>query len=175
MTSLTFLGEFPQVALALAFSFACALILAFVCLRIVVRLVTREQYNVTDAPRRVSAIVWNAGDAARAGAINGGSGGETGGRFHSGPYLLPAAATHNRFARNPKSDGARAGRVIQLPGRASGGTAEAGTADNSGGGTSRMVASDDLGKCARLTLRSLADPGRRPDGYHAAVEPPSVH
>ena len=29
MTSLTFLGEFPQVALALAFSFACALVMAF--------------------------------------------------------------------------------------------------------------------------------------------------
>ena len=133
MTSLTFLGEFPQVALALAFSFACALIMAFACLRIVVRLVTREQYNVTDAPRRVSAIVWNADGVPRAGAIDGGSGRETDESFHSGPYLLPAAAPRNRFARNPKPDGAPTGRVIQLPSRASGGTADAGTADNGGG------------------------------------------
>jgi hypothetical protein len=133
MTSLTFLGEFPQVALALAFSFACALIMAFACLRIVVRLVTREQYNVTDAPRRVSAIVWNAGDAARASAIDGGSGGEAGGPFHAGPYLLPAAAPHNRFARNPKLDGARTGRVIQLPSRVAGGVAEGGCGNDGGG------------------------------------------
>lgn len=128
MTSLTFLGEFPQVALALAFSFACALIMAFACLRIVVRLVTREQYNVTDAPRRVSAIVWNADGAARAGAIDGGCGRATG-----GPYLLAAAAPHNRFARIPKSDGAPTGRVIQLPSRISRGAAESGRGDDSGG------------------------------------------
>ena len=124
MTSFTFLGEFPQVALALAFSFGCALVMAFGCLRIVVRLVTREQYNVTDAPRRVSAIVWNADVPADAGAIDGGSGRATG-----GPYLLPAAAPRNRFARVRKSDGARTGRVIQLPNRASGGTAESGRGD----------------------------------------------
>lgn len=128
MTSLTFLGEFPQVVLALAFSFACALIMAFACLRIVVRLVTREQYNVTDAPRRVSAILWNADAAARAGAIDGGSSRATG-----GPYLLPAAEPHNRFARIPKSDGTPASRVIQLPSRVAGGVAE-GECGNDGGG-----------------------------------------
>ncbi len=127
MTSLTFLGEFPQVALALAFSFACALIMAFACLRIVVRLVTREQYNVTDAPRRVSAIVWNADGAPRAGAIDDRSGRATG-----GPYLLPAAAPRNRFARVPKSDGAPTGRVIQLPSRASAGAAEGGHGNDDG-------------------------------------------
>ena len=128
MTSFTFLGEFPQVALALAFSFGCALVMAFGCLRIVVRLVTREQYNVTDAPRRVSAIVWNADVPADAGAIDGGSGRATG-----GPYLLPAAAPRNRFARIPKPDDARAGRVIQLPSRATAGTEENGRGDNDGG------------------------------------------
>ena len=125
MTSLTFLGEFPQVALALLFSFACALVMAFVFLRIVVRLVTREQYNVTDAPRRVRAIVWNPGDAAGPRAtdavIDGGSGGAT-----VGPYLLPAAAPHNRFARLPKSDSTSGGRVIQLPIRAGGESEESG-------------------------------------------------
>jgi hypothetical protein len=128
MTSPTFLGEFPQVALALAFSFACALLLAFGCLRMVVRLVTREQYNVTDAPRRVSAIVWNAAGGPCRGAIDGGSSGATG-----GPYLLPAAAPRNRFARVPKPDGGGAGRVIQLPSRASGRIAEAGPGVDGGG------------------------------------------
>ena len=128
MTSLTFLGEFPQVALALAFSFACALIMAFVCLRIVVRLVTREQYNVTDAPRRVSAIVWNSDGAPRAGAIDGGSGSATG-----GPYLLPAAAPHNRFARVPSPDASGDGRVVPLSQRAGGRTAKDGPGRDGGG------------------------------------------
>ena len=128
MTSLTFLGEFPQVALALTFSFACALVMAFVFLRIVVRLVTREQYNVTDAPRRVSAIVWNADVSTGTGATDGGSGNATG-----GPYLLPAAAPRNRFARIPKPDGARAGRVIQLPSRAPAGAEENGGGNSDGG------------------------------------------
>ena len=128
MTSPTFLGEFPQVALALAFSFACALVMGFVFLRIVVRLVTREQYNVTDAPRRVSAIVWNTDGRDGTSATDGGGGDAT-----RGPYLLPAAAPRNRFARIPKPDGARAGRVIQLPSRAPAGTAEDRRGDNDGG------------------------------------------
>ena len=37
-------------------SVALALLLAFVCLKFLVGLVTREQYNVTDAPRHVRAI-----------------------------------------------------------------------------------------------------------------------
>ncbi len=45
-----------------AFGLGCglglALLLGFVCLKFLVGLVTREQYNVTDAPRRVRAIVW---------------------------------------------------------------------------------------------------------------------
>lgn len=121
MTSLTFLGDFPQVALALAFSFACALAMGFVFLRIVVRLVTREQYNVTDAPRRVSAVVWNADASA-----NNGYGRDAA----SGPDLLPAAAPRNRFARIPKSDGTSAGRVVQLPGRSAAGTEENGSGDS---------------------------------------------
>jgi hypothetical protein len=84
MRSLTFLGEFPEVAFALAFSFGCALLMAFACLRIVVRLVTREQYNVTDAPRRVRAIVWKPDSQPGPSAADAGSSGATG-----GPYLLP--------------------------------------------------------------------------------------
>jgi len=104
MTFPTFLGEFPQVALALTFSLGCALVMAFLCLRLVVRLVTREQYNVTDEPRRIRAIVVAAPALSGGGAIDAGRGGAT-----SGPYLLPAAAPRNRFARIPKPDRARAG------------------------------------------------------------------
>lgn len=115
-----------------ALGFACglmlALLLAFICLKFLTGLVTREQYNVTDAPRRVSAIVWNAAEPASAGANDGGSGHATG-----GPYLLPAAAPRNRFARIPKPDGARASRVIQLPSRAPAGTEENGCGDGDGG------------------------------------------
>ena len=101
MTS-NFLGQFPQVALALAFSFGCALAMAFVCLRIVVSWVTREQYNVTDAPRRVSVVVYHGHDIAGASAIDapidsavdGGSGVATG-----GPYLLPPRGAQHGFAR----------------------------------------------------------------------------
>ena len=48
-------------ALGLALSLVLALLLAFVCLKFLVGLVTREQYNVTDDPRRVRAIVWDGG------------------------------------------------------------------------------------------------------------------
>ena len=34
--------------LGLAFSFGCALLLAFACLRFLLGLMTRQQYNVTD-------------------------------------------------------------------------------------------------------------------------------
>ena len=51
-------GNFLSTALAMAFALASALVLAFVMLKLIVGLVTREQYNVSDAPRRVRAIVW---------------------------------------------------------------------------------------------------------------------
>ena len=122
MNFLTFLGNFPQVAFFLALSFACALVLAFVLLRFVVKLVTREQYNVTDEPRRIRAIVLAAPALSGGGASDAGRGGATG-----GPYLLPAAAPRNRFARLPKSDAASTARVIQLSRRAGAGVAQSRT------------------------------------------------
>ena len=121
MSLFTFLGDFPQVAFTLALSFACALALAFVLLQFVVKLVTREQYNVTDEPRRILAIVFDPA-LSGGGATDAGSRGATG-----GPYLLPAAAPLNRFARLPKSGRASAGRVVQLPQRAGAGAAQGGT------------------------------------------------
>ena len=122
MSLFTFLGDFPQVAFTLALSFVCALALAFALLQFVVKLVTREQYNVTDEPRRVRAIVFVDPALSGGGAVDAGSRGATG-----GPYLLPAAAPLNRFARLPKSDRASTGRVVQLPQRAGAGAAQGGT------------------------------------------------
>lgn len=122
MSFVTFLGDFPQVALTLALSFACALALAFVLLQFVVKLVTREQYNVTDEPRRIRAIVFVDPALSGAGAIDAGSGSANG-----GPYLLPAAAPRNRFARLPKPDSASAGRVGKLSQRIGAGAAQSGT------------------------------------------------
>src|SRR5215472_9077588 len=122
-----FLGEFPQVALALTLSFGCALLLAFLCLRFVVRLVTREQYNVTDAPRRIRALVWHGDGAASEGAADAGSGSAVG-----GPYLLPAASPRNRFARIPEPGSASGGRILHLPNRSGAGTQQSGSGDGRG-------------------------------------------
>ena len=112
MTSLTFLGEFPQVALALTFSFACALIMAFACLRIVVRLVTREQYNVTDARQTAPDVAVSALSVLRNSSDDSGNRGA-----NRGPYLLPAASPRNCFLRFQKSlDGLR-GRLLRFPKR----------------------------------------------------------
>src|SRR5260370_30344892 len=122
MSFFTFLGSFPQVAFILTLSFACALVLAFVLLRFIVKLITREQYNVTDEPRRIRAIVMAAPALSGGGAIDAGRSGAT-----SGPYLLPAAAPRNRFARLPKPDAAATAGIIQLSQRAGAGTAQGGT------------------------------------------------
>ena len=46
MMFLGVLGDFTEAVLGLAFSFGCALLLAFVCLRFLLGLMTRQQYNV---------------------------------------------------------------------------------------------------------------------------------
>ncbi len=122
MSIFTFLGNFPQVAIMLALSFACALVLAFALLQFVVKVITREQYNVTDEPRRIRAIVMVGPALSGGGAIDAGRGGAT-----SGPYLLPAAAPRNRFARLPKPDAASTARVVQLSQWTGAGAAQSGT------------------------------------------------
>ena len=119
MTSLTLARDFPLAALGLTFSLGCALIIAFVALRFVVGLVTREQYNVTDDPRRVRAIVFLGRRGNRGSANPGGSRGATG-----GPYLLAAAAPPNRFNRITKPVATDAGRSIQFSQRSERGTAQ---------------------------------------------------
>src|SRR5579871_292899 len=123
-----FLGDFPQVAIALTLSFGCALVLAFFCLRFVVRLVTREQYNVTDDPRRIRALVWHGDGLPGDRAADAGSSHAT-----SGPYLLPAASPRNRFARIPEPGGAPRGRILQLPQRPGAGADQDGPGDGGSG------------------------------------------
>ena len=112
MSNVTLIGEFPQVAIALAVAFACALGIAFMLLRMVMGLVTREQYNVTDAPEAAPDLAVPALAMLRNGSDDSGNRGP--GR---GPYLLPAASPRNRFIRLPKSLGLIRGRILRFPKR----------------------------------------------------------
>ena len=125
MTTMSFIGDFPQVGLALIFSLGCALLIAFISLQILIRLITREQYNVTDAPRRVRAIVWMGRRDGSRGPIDPGGGHATG-----GAYQLPAAAARNRFTRTAKPDAADAGQFVHLPERSGAGIAKVGPSDH---------------------------------------------
>ena len=119
-------------ALGLACSLALALLLAFLCLKFLVSLVTREQYNVTDAPRRVRAIVWS-GDGNRPADASGAANSDTGGGATSIPYRLPAAAPPNRFARASKSVDAAGGGVVNISQPVRSRTAEGGRRDSGRG------------------------------------------
>src|SRR5258708_2384654 len=94
MTIFQGMGEFPEAVLGLAFSLGFALLLAFGCLKFLMGLLTREQYNVTDASPRVSAIVWAPDNGTPERSTGRAHGGSTG-----GTDLVPAAAPSNRFAR----------------------------------------------------------------------------
>ena len=113
MTILYRMGDFPEAVLGLAFSLACALLIAFACLKLLVGLVTREQYNVTDAPRRFRPLFWTAawarGDARRERATDAANRGATG-----GTYLLPAAAPDNLFARSSEPVDTSGDRMVDL-------------------------------------------------------------
>ena len=128
MSAVTFLGGFPQVAVALAFAFAGALAIGFVLLWLILGLVTRESYNVTDASHNTPALVLSGRAGARAGSDRGGNGGATG-----GPYLLPAAAPPNRFVRGPKYFIVTRGRVVRFPRRPGAGSEERWNRDRRGG------------------------------------------
>ena len=125
MTTLTLAGDFPVAALGLVCSLGFALVLAFVVLRFVIGLVTREQYNVTDDSRRVRAIVWMGHRGNRAGAEPSGSRGAAG-----RPYLLAAAAPPNRFARIAKPVVHDARRLVDLRQGSGGATAQIGPTDD---------------------------------------------
>jgi hypothetical protein len=112
VTTISFLGAFPQVALALAFAFACALGMAFMLLWTILGLVTREQYNVTDAPQNRPDLT------VPALAFFSDSSDDPGHRVPSrGAYVLPAASPNNRFIRFPKSLVCIRGRLLRFPKR----------------------------------------------------------
>jgi hypothetical protein len=137
---LSVLGDFTEAVLGLAFSFGCALLLAFLCLRFLVGLMTRQQYNVTvdqnlnNDPSHIRSILWLRAAVARsdsgpdAGPDHAFSGSATG-----GPYILPAAAPRNHFARISKPDAAPGGRVVELPQFVAGRVTQGGRSDGWGG------------------------------------------
>jgi len=133
VTFLSGLGEFTETLLGLAFGFGCALLLAYACLRILVGLMTRQQYNVTvepksvNAPSHVRSILWL--NAAVAGPNASGSDSSISGGATGGPYILPAAAPRNRFARAAKSESVSKRRVVQLRQFAAGRVAQGGRGD----------------------------------------------
>ena len=137
MTFLSALGGFPEMLLGFAFSLGCALLLAFACLRLLVGLITRQQYSVADNviadnvmndPSHTGSIIW-------LGAAVAGGGSDAGpvDDFNSGaigsPYLLPAAAPRNRFTRIAKPDGNAGGAVVELPQVIAGRAAQGGRGD----------------------------------------------
>lgn len=131
MMFLGVLGDFTEAVLGLAFSFGCALLLAFVCLRFLLGLMTRQQYNVPhnviNDPSHSRSILWlgTAVAGTDSGTEHDGRSGATG-----GPYIVPAAAPSNRFARDAKPDAVTGGRVVELPHFVAGRVAQGGRGDN---------------------------------------------
>ena len=126
MMFLSALGEFPEMVLGLAFSLGCALLLAFLCLRFLLGLMTRHEYNVThnvnNDPSHVGSLLQLGAAVARSDA---GSVGDGGGLRAGGPYLVPAAAPLNLVVRVSESNGASSGRVVELPVAVAGRVAQA--------------------------------------------------
>jgi len=115
MMFLSALGEFPEMLLGLAFSLGCALLLGFLCLWVLMNLMTHHvahDHNVINDANGIGSLL-NL-NAAVGVSDFGPSGAESGGAT-GGPYLIPAASPFNRFARDTESDAIPAGRVVELP------------------------------------------------------------
>jgi hypothetical protein len=133
MTFLSALGEFPEMVLGFAFSLGCALLLGFVTLRLLLGLMTRQQFPVADHhnemndPGHARSILW-------LGAAVAGASGGTADRLDSGAiggsYLVPAATPGSRFIRDSESDADTAGAVVQLPHAFAGRIAQGGLGNN---------------------------------------------
>jgi hypothetical protein len=132
MTLLSALGGLPEMVLGLAFSLGCALLLGFASLRLVLSLMTRG-HNGMDDPSHVGSIIWLG--AAVAGTNGPAAGGDRGSDHGpgsgptSGPYVLPAAASFNRFTRNAEPDSVTVRRVVELPQVVAGRIAQGGLRD----------------------------------------------
>ena len=99
MAFLSAFGEFSEMVLGLAFSAGCALLLAFLCLRLLLALMTRQQatatddHNVINDPSDVRSLLLLG--AAVASPDHGSDVHSNGGGATGSPYLLPAAAPRN--------------------------------------------------------------------------------
>ena len=153
MTYLGGVGDFTEAVLGLAFSFGCALLMAYGCLRFLVGLMTRQQYNVTvepnlsndlnlatndvqvaNDPSHVRSILWlGAAVGSSSPGQDAGTEPERDRGATGGPYVLPAAAPRNRFARMAKSESITTSRVVKLPQFARERVAQGGGADSWGG------------------------------------------
>lgn len=125
MSFLSAFGALPEMVLGLAFSFGCALVMAFVCLRILVGVMTRPQHPVThngnDDPSHSRSIAWLSSAVGRS---NGGPGAEIAGIQQSepdrrdtngGPHLVPAAPAVHGFSGIPEPDHASTHRLVEFP------------------------------------------------------------
>ena len=132
MMFLSVLGDFTEAVLGLAFSFGCALLLAFVCLRFLLGLMTRQQYNVTDNddPSHVRSILWLGATVGRSNPGPDGTSDDLASGATGGSYILPAAAPRSRFAGISKLDLVSSGRVVELPQLVSGRIAQVGCGDD---------------------------------------------
>ena len=123
MTFLSGFGEFLEMLLGLALSLGCALLLGYFCLRFLLGFMTRQQaavilnhaapdHNglVDDPGHARSLLLLGAAVGVATAPAADSAGGTTG-----GPYLLPAAAPGNRFARVSEPDGDHSSRVVEIP------------------------------------------------------------
>ena len=136
MTFVSALGELPEMVLGLAFSFGCALLLGFISLRLLLGLMTRQQYNLTHGHHglhngindpshsRSLLLLSTAVAGTNTGTDIDGNSSTTG-----SPCLVPAAAPLNSVARDAKSDAGPGARVVEIPRLAAGPVASFGAGD----------------------------------------------
>ena len=136
MTFVSALGELPEMVLGLAFSFGCALLLGFISLRLLLGLMTRQRYTLTHGHNgihngindpshsRSLLLLSTAVAGTNTGTDIDGNRDATG-----GPNRVPAAAPHNGFARDAKSDAGSGGRVVEIPRLVAGPAAQFGLGD----------------------------------------------
>ncbi len=136
MIFLSALGEFPEMVLGFAFSLGCALLLAFLCLRLVLSLMTRQQYNVAhnviNDPSHTGSILWLGAAVGTSGSSDTATADALDSVAIGSPYLLPAAAPYNRFSRIAKPDADTRSGVVQLPQAVAGRIAQGGRGDGWG-------------------------------------------
>lgn len=140
MTFLGALGDLPEMLLGLAFSLGCALFLGFICLRLLMRLMThhaaRDNNGISDPGQVDSLLMLNAavglsngGPGARPASGSDARSGIDSGSATGGAYRIPAASPNNRFDRDPELSAVTASRVVEIPLAPAGRVAQSGSAN----------------------------------------------